>query len=99
MKLSIFTRGINIKAFKYFPNVKNQSNQFEVNVDELQEYIEALKAEYDRRSQDFHNHGSLFSYIIKTGILDLKTTQLELFNWMILMIFKCNRSNLRLQNN
>ena len=82
MKLDIFTRDINIKAFKSFPNVKNHSNQFEVNVDELKEYVEALKAEFDKRSQDFHNHGSLFSYLIKPDILDLKFTKLELLSWM-----------------
>ena len=47
MKLDIFTRDLNIKAFKYFPNVKNLSNQYEVNVDELQEYIKAFKAEFN----------------------------------------------------
>ena len=47
MKLDNFTRDINIKAFKYIQNLKNHSNQLEVNVDELQKHIEALKAEID----------------------------------------------------
>ena len=88
MKLNIFTHDINIKAFKSFPKVKNHSNRFEVNVDEQQEYIEALKEEYDKRSQDFHNHGSLFSYLIKPDILDLKTTKFELFSWMNIVDFE-----------
>jgi hypothetical protein len=95
MKLDIFTRDINIKAFKYFPNVKNLSNQFEVNVDELQEYIEALKAEFDKRSKDFHIHGSLFSYLIKPDIIDLETTQLELFSWMDIDDFEMQQIDFR----
>ena len=78
-----FTRDINIKAFKYFPYVKNHSNQFEVNIDKLQEYNEALKSEFNKQSQDFHNDGSLFSYLIKPDIFDLETTLLELFSWIL----------------
>lgn len=53
--------------------------------------IEELKAEFEHLSQDFHIHGSLFSYLIKPGILNLTTTQLELFSLMdikLIMILK-----------
>ena len=36
---------VNIKAFKYFLNVNNHSNQSEVNMDELHEHIILHKAE------------------------------------------------------
>lgn len=95
MKLDIFTRDINIKAFKYFPNVKNHANQFEVNIDELQEYLEALKAEFDKRSQDFYIHGSLFSYLIQPDMLDLTNDQLELFSWMDIDDFEMQQVEFR----
>lgn len=83
MKLDIFTGDINIKVFKYSPNMKNHSDQFEVNINELQEYIEALKAEFDNEVKaSTFIQGSLFSYLIKPDILDLTTTQLELFSWI-----------------
>jgi hypothetical protein len=84
LKLDIFSRDISSKVFKYFPNVKTHSDRFVglVNTGELQEYLETLKAEFAKRSQDFNIHGSLFSYLIKPDLLDLTTTQLELFNWM-----------------
>ena len=80
IKLDIFTRDINIKAFKYSPNLKNHSDQFGVNVDGLQEYLEALKEEFNNRTQDFHIHGPTFVYLIKSETLDLTTAQLELFS-------------------
>lgn len=95
MKLDIFTRDINIKAFKYFPNVKNHANQFEVNTDELQEYVKALKAEFEKRSQDFYIHGSLFSYLIKPDMLDLTNAQLELFSWMDIDDFEMQQIEFR----
>ena len=95
MKLDIFTRDINIKAFKYFPNLKNHSDQFGVNADELQEYLEALKEEFNIRTQDFHIHGPTFVYLIKPDTLDLKTAQLELFSWMDIDEFEMQQVEFR----
>jgi hypothetical protein len=83
-KLDIFCRDITTGTYQYFPNVKAHSNRFIVHRDELQKYVQALKAEFAKRGQDFQIQGPIFSYLIKPDLIDLTTTlfDLSLFEWI-----------------